>query len=130
MKKHIYVVSAVIEKDGLYFCAKRPNKGEVSLKWEFPGGKIEPGETSEEALKREIYEELKSNIQIIELITTINYEYNTFFLTMYVYKCNLIDGQLQISEHVDSCWISRNDLKTLDWAPADIEVLDYLINMK
>ena len=92
IKPHYEVVCAVIIKDDLVFCCKRNGKGECAYKWEFPGGKIEPGETKEEALLREIKEELNSEIKINKYLTTINHEYNTFNLTMHVYICELISG--------------------------------------
>ena len=126
MKKQIEVVAAVIEKDNKIFCAQRANKGEVALKWEFPGGKVEPGETNEEALIREIKEELNSEIKVLYFITTINYEYMSFFLIMHVYKCKLVSGDLEIKEHLNSMWVSKIDLKALDWAPADLVLLEKL----
>ena len=81
-KKHFEVVAAVIKKDNKIFCCQRGPKGECAFKWEFPGGKIEPGETKEQALLREIKEELNCNINIEKFITTINHEYNTFSLTI------------------------------------------------
>ena len=126
MKKEIEVVAAVIEKDNKIFCAQRPNFGEVALKWEFPGGKVEKGETSEEALKREIREELASEIAIKDYITTINYEYQSFILIMHVYKCELVTGNLDIREHVNSIWIDKQDLNILDWAPADLKLLKFI----
>ena len=92
-KPHYEVVCAVIIKDNLVFCTKRDGKGECANKWEFPGGKIEPDETKEEALLREIKEELNSDIKIKKFLTTINHEYNTFNLTMHVYICELINNK-------------------------------------
>lgn len=130
MKRQIEVVAAVIIKDNKIFCAQRPNKGEVGLKWEFPGGKIELGETKEEALIREIKEELNSEIKVLEYITTVKHEYSTFFLTMHVFKCQLVSGNLEISEHVDAKWVTYDEIKSLDWAPADIEIIDLLLKLK
>lgn len=92
-KKHFEVVAAVIKKDEKIFCCQRGPKGECAYKWEFPGGKIESGETKEEALIREIKEELNCNINIEKFITTINHEYNTFSLTMHVYLCSLKESE-------------------------------------
>lgn len=92
-KKNFEVVAAVIKKDEKIFCCQRGPKGECAYKWEFPGGKIESGETKEEALIREIKEELNCNINIEKFITTINHEYNTFSLTMHVYLCSLKESE-------------------------------------
>lgn len=126
LKPHYEVVCAVIAKDDKIFCCQRGPKGECAFKWEFPGGKIEPGETKEEALLREIKEELNCNINIEKFITTINHEYNTFSLTMHVYLCELVDKEPVISEHIDSKWCSREELKELDFAEADYKFLNLL----
>lgn len=117
-KKHIEVVAAVIKKTINSFVVKEAKK-RMRFKWEFPGGKIEPGETREEALKREIKEELDCNIIIEKFITTINYEYNTFLLTMHVYLCHLKDNEPILLEHKASLWCDKDKLETLDFAEAD-----------
>lgn len=121
-KKHYEVVAAVIEKDGLIFCSKRGPKGECAYKWEFPGGKIEQGETKEEALKREIKEELDGEIIVEKYITTVNHEYDTFSITMHVYKCSLLD-HLVLKEHIDYKWVKKEELMNIDFAEADKKVL-------
>ncbi len=118
-KKHFEVVAAVIKKDDKIFCCQRGPKGECAFKWEFPGGKIEPGETKEEALLREIKEELNCSINIEKFITTINHEYNTFSLTMHVYLCSLKDNEPVLLEHKSSIWCEKDKLKELDFAKAD-----------
>ena len=125
-KKHIEVVAAVIEKENKIFCCQRGAKGECAYKWEFPGGKIEHGETKEEALKREIREELNCNIEIHDFITTVNYEYNTFRLTMHVYLCSLKDNEPILLEHKSSMWCDKNKLYELDFAEADKLFLDLI----
>lgn len=122
--KNIEVVAAVIIKNGLIFCAQRNNKGEVGLKWEFPGGKVEPNETKEDAIKREIFEELDSEISVDSFIGTFKHQYNSFHITMHVFKCSLIKGNLQIKEHINSKWVKKEDLKNIDFAPVDVYVLD------
>ena len=124
IKPHYEVVCAVIIKDDLVFCCKRNGKGECAYKWEFPGGKIEPGETKEEALLREIKEELNSKIKINKYLTTINHEYNTFNLTMHVYICELISGNPELLVHTESTWCSKDELIKLDFAEADYKFLD------
>lgn len=118
-KKHYEVVAAVIKKDGKIFCCQRGPKGECAFKWEFPGGKIEKGETNEEALVREIKEELNCNIKVDRFITTVNYEYNTFIITMHVYLCHLINSEPILLEHKSSLWCDINEMKELDFAEAD-----------
>lgn len=123
-KKHFEVVAAVIKKDDKIFCCQRGPKGECAFKWEFPGGKIEPGETKEEALQREIKEELNCKINIEKFITTVNYEYNTFSLTMHVYLCSLKDNEPILLEHKSSVWCDKDKLNDLDFAEADYKFLD------
>ena len=119
LKPHYEVVCAVIAKDDKIFCCQRGSKGECAYKWEFPGGKIEPGETKEEALLREIKEELNCNINIEKFITTINHEYNTFSLTMHVYLCSLKESVPILLEHKSAIWCDRDKLNDLDFAEAD-----------
>ena len=123
-KPHYEVVCAVIIKDNLVFCTKRDGKGECANKWEFPGGKIEPGETKEEALLREIKEELNSDIKIKKFLTTINHEYNTFNLTMHVYICELINDNPILMVHTECIWCEKKKLHALDFAEADYKFLD------
>lgn len=123
-KKHLEVVAAVIKKDDKIFCCQRGSEGECAFKWEFPGGKIESGETKEEALAREIKEELNCNINIEKYITTINYEYNTFSLTMHLYLCSLKDSEPTLLEHKSSVWCDKEKLNDLDFAAADYKNLD------
>ena len=125
-KPHYEVVCAVIIKDNLVFCTKRDGKGECANKWEFPGGKIESGETKEEALLREIKEELNSDIKIKKFLTTINHEYNTFNLTMHVYICELINDNPVLMVHTESIWCEKKKLKALDFAEADYKFLDLI----
>jgi 8-oxo-dGTP diphosphatase len=126
--KKIEVVAAVIvNNDNLIYCVKRNNKGEAANKWEFPGGKIELGETKKRALKREIKEELSAEIKIGKYINTIHYQYNTFYLTMHVFYARVISGTLILSEHTDYAWLDASELSGLDWAPADLPILKYLI---
>lgn len=125
-KPHYEVVCAVIIKDNLVFCTKRDGKGECANKWEFPGGKIEPGETKEEALLREIKEELNSDIKINKFLTTINHEYNTFNLTMHVYICELINDNPVLMVHTECIWCEKKKLKTIDFAEADYKFLDLI----
>ncbi len=126
MKKHYEVVCAVIKKDNKYFICQRGPKGECCHKWEFPGGKIEVGETHQEALVREIKEELNSVIKVNDFIITVNHEYNTFYITMHAYFCELLDGDLEISEHIDKCFIDKDEFSNYDLALADFPIVDNL----
>lgn len=126
MKKTIEVVAAIIKKNNKYFCAQRKDSGELAKKWEFPGGKIEHNETHEEALTREIHEELNTKIKVKKYIATVNYEYNSFILIMHCYLCDIIEGELELSEHLDSKWASKNEMLNMDFAAADIPVIKYL----
>lgn len=127
-KKHYEVVCAVIIKDDKVFCCKRKPYGECANKWEFPGGKIEKGETKEEALIREIKEELNCNIKINKYLTTINHEYNTFSLTLHVYISDLLDEIPEMIVHSDFIWCKLENLKELDLAEADYKFLNLILN--
>ena len=121
--KRIRVSAAVIHKDGKIFATQR-GYGEYKGKWEFPGGKREEGESGEEALKREIKEELDSTIIIEKLICTTQYDYPTFHLTMDVYLATLLEGKLTLLEHEDAKWVSLDSIDTLDWLGADWSVIE------
>ena len=121
--KSIRVSAAVIHRDGKIFATKR-GYGEYKGKWEFPGGKREEGESGEEALYREIREELDSKVKIERLICTTDYDYPTFHLTMDVYLSTLIEGKLTLLEHEDAKWVSLDSIDNLDWLPADWSVID------
>lgn len=121
--KTINVVAAVIIKDNKVFAAQRPNKGEVGLKWEFPGGKIEKGEKDQEALYREIQEEFDTDLNIKEKVMTISHQYKEFKIIMSGYFCTIKKGNLILKEHLDSQWLPINSLENIDWAPADIPIM-------
>ena len=121
--KSIRVSAAVIHRDGKIFATKR-GYGEYKGKWEFPGGKREEGESGEEALYREIKQELDSKVKIEKLICTTDYDYPTFHLTMDVYLSTLIEGKLTLLEHEDAKWVSLDSIDNLDWLPADWSVID------
>ena len=119
MKREVYVVAGAIIKDNKVFAAQRGNKGETKFKWEFPGGKIEPGETPEQALARELKEELKIDVKVYELITSIVDEYETQILHIDTYRCELVDGTPTLTEHIDMKWSNKNELDELVFSPAD-----------
>lgn len=124
--KHIEVVAAVIVRDGRYFATQR-GYGEYKDKWEFPGGKVEPGENREEALIREIREELATTIGIDRFICTVDSDYPDFHLTMHCYLCHVVSGHLQLLEAEDARWLDNSHLLTVDWLPADKEVVTNLM---
>ncbi len=123
--KTIHVVAAIIRKDGRYFATQR-GYGEFKDGWEFPGGKIEPGETPEEALRREIQEELDTIISVDRLLTTVDYDYPVFHLHMQCYLCHVQEGSLRLLEAEDARWLSIEDLDTVEWLPADRDVVKLL----
>lgn len=122
-RKKIEVVAAVILQDGKLFATQR-GYGEWKDWWEFPGGKIESGETPEEALKREIREELATEIEVKELLTTIDYDYPKFHLTMHCYLCTILNGQPSLLEHEDARWLEMNEVNSVRWLPADKDVIE------
>ena len=124
-RKHIEVVAAIIVRDGRIFATQR-GYGEWKDWWEFPGGKIEPGESTEDALKREIREELATEIEVDELLTTVEYDYPKFHLTMHCYLCTIISGDLSLLEHEDARWLAIDELDNVKWLPADKDVIEKL----
>lgn len=122
--KTIEVVAAVIERDGLILATER-GYGEYIGLWEFPGGKVEPGETGEEAIVREIHEEMNADIDIERFIMTVDYDYPSFHLTMHCYLAHLVSA-FELLEHQAAKWVDAGDAEKLEWLPADVEVLDEL----
>jgi 8-oxo-dGTP diphosphatase len=120
--KQIEVVAAIIHHDGAYFATQR-GYGEFEGMWEFPGGKIEPGESQETALKREIQEELGVDITIGELLCTTEYDYPTFHLTMHCYLCSVASGEIELREHKSAQWLTAETLDSVEWLPADEKII-------
>lgn len=128
MNKIIEVVAAVItDEQGRIFVTQR-GYGDWKDWWEFPGGKIEAGETPQKALKREIQEELEAEIEVDELIQTINYDYPAFHLTMHCFRCTLANNHLNLLEHEAAKWLAPQDLNSVRWLPADEEIIQRLMN--
>lgn len=128
--KTIKVVAAVIKdvnKKGqpIIFASQR-GYGEFKGGWEFPGGKIEEGESPEQALKREIIEELDTKIEVLDLIHTIEYDYPDFHLSMDCFWCEIIEGDLVLKEHESAKWLTKEELKDVNWLPADVLLIDML----
>ena len=123
--KIIEVVAAIIfDKDKIF--ATQRGYGEFKDWWEFPGGKIEKNEAKQDALKREIKEELDVDISIEDFITTVEYDYPNFHLIMYCFKCSLINGYPKLLEHEDSKWVDKKNISDLKWLPADLALIDIL----
>ena len=121
--KQIEVVAAIIRKGDKIFATQR-GYGEWQDWWEFPGGKMEVGETPEEALKREIKEELSAEISVGELLTTVEYDYPAFHLTMHCFLCTLVGEALHLNEHEAARWLTKDELDTVKWLPADEMVIE------
>ena len=120
--KKIEVVAAVIRR-GDEFLATERGYGDLKGFWEFPGGKIEPGESKEEALKREIMEEMRAEIEVGDFITTVEHDYPEFHLTMHCFLCKLKHNKIDLLEHLDAKWLHINELDNMKWCPADVKVV-------
>ena len=120
--KTIRVAAAVIRKGDKIFATQR-GYGELKGGWEFPGGKIEDGETPQEALKREIEEELDTEILVGELIDTIEYDYPNFHLSMDCFWCEIVEGKLVLKEHEAARWLDRKTIDDVEWLPADVTLV-------
>lgn len=125
--KIIRVVAAVI-KDGDKIFATERGYGDFKGGWEFPGGKIEEGETPQEALIREIKEELDVDIEVHELIETVEYDYPSFHLSMDCFWCEIIKGELVLKEHQAARWLTKETINDVEWLPADIELVKKIIS--
>ena len=125
--KQIEVVAAIIRKDDMIFATQR-GYGDFKDWWEFPGGKMEAGETPEEALKREIREELSTEISVDEFLCTVEYDYPAFHLTMHCFLCSLQTEALHLNEHEAARWLSKDELECVKWLPADLEVISHVGN--
>jgi len=125
--KKIKVAAAVIT-DGSRIFATQRGYGNYKDWWEFPGGKLEPGETAEEALKREIVEELDTVITVDEYLTTIEYDYPEFHVSMDCFLCSIVSGSLTLLEHEAARWLPYDDLKQVKWLPSDIKIIELLEN--
>lgn len=127
--KTIEVVAAIIRNQDQILCVQRPEHkyNYISKKFEFPGGKVELDESSEEALRREIQEELSLDIEVNERLLTVNHEYPDFSIKMHGYLCECEDRELILNEHIDHKWLDASKLSDLDWAAADIPIVEKLI---
>lgn len=124
MMKRIEVVAAIIhDAEGRIFATQR-GYGEFKDGWEFPGGKMEAGETPEEALRREIWEELETRIEVERLVETVEWDYPQFHLTMHCFLCRVESGRLELKEHEAARWLEKEELGSVDWLPADLQIID------
>jgi 8-oxo-dGTP diphosphatase len=126
--KQIEVVAAIIRKGDRIFATQR-GYGEWKDWWEFPGGKMEAGETREEALVREIREELSTEICVDEFFCTVDYDYPKFHLTMHCFLCSLTTEALHLNEHEAARWLSKDELDSVRWLPADVKLIEELKGM-
>jgi 8-oxo-dGTP diphosphatase len=130
--KHIEVVAAIIIDDNKILCVQQ-NENKlpyISKKYEFPGGKMEAGETKEDTIKREISEELNMQIMVQNEFLTVTHQYPDFFITMHSFICNCKNPELTLTEHIDLKWLKTDELAHLDWAAADIPIVNKLIKFQ
>ena len=121
--KRIEVVAAIIHDDQGRIFATQRGYGDYKDWWEFPGGKMEAGETPEEALRREIWEELETRIVVERLLETVEWDYPQFHLTMHCYLCHVESGHLELKEHEAAKWLSNDELESVNWLPADMDLV-------
>ena len=127
-RKRIEVVAAIIIDKEKVFATQR-GYGEFKDGWEFPGGKMEQGETPQQALKREIQEELDTEIEVGKLIETVEYDYPNFHLTMHCFLCTIKSGDLVLKEHEAARWLTKETLDSVDWLPADKGLIEEIRNI-
>lgn len=125
-KKVIHVVGAVIVDDGRVLCAQRGPAGALAGMWEFPGGKVEMGETPRAALEREIDEELRCTVHVGGEVITTTHEYDFGVVTLTTFYCDLLEGTPELTEHAEVRWLLPSELGTLDWAPADVPAVEQI----
>lgn len=122
--RHIHVTCAIIERDGLVLAARRSATMSQPLKWEFPGGKIDHGESREECLRREIFEEMGIEVSVGKNLPATTHDYPTFSVTLYPFICSINSGEIVLHEHAAISWLPPEKLHTLDWAEADMPVIE------
>lgn len=127
MKKEVNVVGAVVVDGGKILAAQRSEKMSLPGMWEFPGGKIEPGETPRVALVREMQEELLCSVEIGDQVASTRYEYDFGFVTLTTFYATLTDGEPELTEHSEIRWIDAADLNSVDWAPADVPAVETIM---
>jgi len=122
--KHIHVACAVIDNGGKVLCAQRSESMSLPLKWEFSGGKIDPGESPEECLRRELVEEMGISVRVGKSLPPSTHHYPTFAVTLYPFICSIESGVIVLHEHTVIAWLPPEQLNTLDWAKADLPVIE------
>ncbi len=126
MAKHVEVVGAVIVRDGRVLCAQRGSGTALAGMWEFPGGKVEPGEQPRDALVRELTEELHCDVAVGDFLTTTVHEYDFATISLTTFICEIVAGEPELTEHQDVVWLAPGELHTLAWAPADIPAVEMI----
>lgn len=130
MKKNIHVVGAIIAKEGKVFCCQRSLEKSLPGKWEFPGGKIESGETKQQALVREIKEELEIDIAVSQTdYLSVTYDYDFGVVNLSTFICEIVSGEPKLTEHIQAKWVTFESLSELDWAPADLPIVEKLMEV-
>jgi len=124
VSRHIEVVGAVVVRDGLVLCARRGPGGDLAWTWEFPGGKVEPGESPRDALRREIQEELGCQVAVGGQVERTTYAYERATVVLTTFWCELVSGEPSLTEHAELRWVAPDVLAELDWAPADVPAVD------
>ncbi len=125
---HIQVTCAIIERDGFVLAAQRSAVMSLPLKWELPGGKIHQEESPSECLRRELFEELNIHVSVGKSLSVSNYQYPTFTVTLHPFICSIEEGEIVLNEHAAITWLAPNNLHSLDWAEADVPVIEsYLV---
>jgi 8-oxo-dGTP diphosphatase len=122
-KKHLHVTCAIIEREGLILAAQRSASMSLPLKWEFPGGKIDYGESPEECLRREIVEEMGIQVSVGKSLSATTHNYPTFSVTLHPFVCSIESGEIVLHEHAAIVWLPPEELHSLDWADADLPVI-------
>ena len=123
-KKTIRVACAIIERDGKVLAVQRSEFMKLPLKWEFPGGKVDQGESLEQCVVREVSEELNVQITVVQSLPSVNYDYPDFSVTLYPFICTIVSGEITLHEHKKLLWLSLHELHSLDWVAADFPVID------
>lgn len=122
--RQIHVTCAIIEQDGLVLADQRSAAMSLPLKWEFPGGKIDPGESPEDCLRRELFEEMGIHIRVGKSLPPSSHQYTKFMVTLYPFKCSIESGEIVLHEHAAIVWLPPDQLHALDWAEADLPVIE------
>ena len=126
---HIHVACAIIERDGFILAAQR-KEGRLALKWEFPGGKIDSGESPETCLKRELVEEMGVEIDVSRSLDPVTHQYSFFTVTLYPFVCTIRSGEIDLREHAAIKWLPPEELLSLDWAEADIPLIKHYLELR